>query len=193
MHGGDINLWNADPNHWQGDEKAIEGTLKRQKTGIKTVDPIGTIKNISGVSAMKWTTNDSIVTGSCDHQIKVYDVSRLAVQESVFTNHKTITCLDSTSQYVFGGFEDGVVRVFDLRKSSSSTRSSAVQTYVAHDKWLSQIKCNPQAENVFLTSSYDGKIKMWDLRNPTEPLSVLKRTTASNEDKVFALAWNGAS
>ena len=142
---------------------------------------------------MKWTTNDSIVTGSNDHQIKVYDVTKLAVQESVFTNHKTITCLDSTSSFVFGGFEDGVVRVFDLRKSSSSARSSAVQTYVAHDKWVSQIRTNPQAENVFLTSGYDGKVKMWDLRNPTEPLSVLKRTTTTSDDKVFALAWNGAT
>lgn len=94
---------------------------------------------------------------------------------------------------MFGGFEDGVVRVFDLRMSSSSTRSTAVHTYVAHEKWLSQIKCNPQAENVFMTSGYDGKIKMWDLRNPTEPLSVLKRTTTQTDDKVFALAWNGAS
>jgi hypothetical protein len=34
---------------------------------------------------------------------------------------------------------------------------------------------------------------MWDLRNSTEPLSTLKRTTNSTEDKIFATAWNGAS
>jgi WD40 repeat protein len=94
---------------------------------------------------------------------------------------------------VFGGFEDGVVRIYDLRKSATSSKSSAVMTYVCHDKWVSQIKANSSAENVFLTSGYDGKIKMWDLRNPVEPLSILKRTTTTKDDKIFALAWNGAS
>ncbi len=67
LHSGDINLWNADPANWQGDDKLIEGTLKRQRTGIKTVDPFATIKSVSGTSALKWITNDSIVTGSVDH------------------------------------------------------------------------------------------------------------------------------
>ena len=65
--------------------------------------------------------------------------------------------------------------------------------FEAHNKWVSQVKCNPQSENVFLTAGYDGKVKMWDLRNQTEPLSVLKRQSASEKDKVFATAWNGAS
>lgn len=46
---------------------------------------------------------------------------------------------------------------------------------------------------MFLTSGYDGKVKMWDLRSPTEPLSILKRLSVTSEDKIFALAWNGAS
>ena len=46
---------------------------------------------------------------------------------------------------------------------------------------------------MFLTSGYDGKIKMWDLRSVTEPLSTLKRSNTNIDDKVFAVAWNGAS
>ena len=44
-----------------------------------------------------------------------------------------------------------------------------------------------------MTAGFDGKVKMWDLRNTTEPLSVLKRQHAAETDKVFALAWNGGS
>jgi WD40 repeat protein len=44
---------------------------------------------------------------------------------------------------------------------------------------------------VFLTAGYDGKVKMWDLRNTSDSLFVLKRTQEA--DKVFAAAWNGAS
>ena len=87
--------------------------------------------------------------------------------------------------------EDGAVKVFDLRKSA--TKAQAVMSFDCHDKWVAQIKVNPQAEQVFLTAGYDGKVKMWDLRNTTEPLSVLKRQNATDTDKVFALAWNGGS
>ena len=66
-------------------------------------------------------------------------------------------------------------------------------SFDAHNRWVSQVKTNPSAENVFISAGYDGKVKMWDLRSPTEPLSILKRQNATEDDKVFALAWNGAS
>lgn len=42
-------------------------------------------------------------------------MTKLAVQESIFTNHKTVTAVDSNSQYVLAGMEDGLVKVYDLR------------------------------------------------------------------------------
>ena len=66
-------------------------------------------------------------------------------------------------------------------------------TFNCHERWVSQVKTNPLSENVFLTSGYDGKVKMWDLRSVTEPLSTLKRSNTNIDDKVFAVAWNGAS
>lgn len=75
--GGDVHLWKCDPESWQGDDASqIEPSLKRQRTGIKTVSPIGAIKNIQGVTAMQWITNDSIVCGGTDHQLKVMDVHK---------------------------------------------------------------------------------------------------------------------
>jgi len=54
-------------------------------------------------------------------------------------------------------------------------KSQAVITFECHDRLVSQVRTNPQAENVFLTGSYDGKVKMWDLRNATGALHMLKR------------------
>jgi len=34
---------------------------------------------------------------------------------------------------------------------------------------------------------------MWDIRNEERPLSTLKRKADSDDYKVFALEWNGAS
>lgn len=55
---------------------------------------------------------------------------------------------------------------------------------------------NQVVENVFLSSSYDGAIKLWDLRNESKPIATLQKLDKgqSKEDyKVFALEWNGAS
>lgn len=48
---------------------------------------------------------------------------------------------------------------------------------------------------MFLSGSYDGTVKLWDLRNNEKPLSVLKRKGGSEEEdyKVFGVEWNGAS
>ena len=117
----------------------------------------------------------------------------MTIQESIFTQNKLATALDATENYLLSGQEDGVVKVFDFRKTSGA-KSAAVITFDAcHERWISHIKVNPKAQNVFLTSGYDGKVKMWDLRNQMEPLSILKRTTQVPDDKVFATAWNGPS
>ena len=102
-----------------------------------------------------------------------------------------MTAVDTSGMMVLAGMEDGFVKVFDLR--NSSTKSQSVMEFSAHQKWVSQVKCNPQSENVFMSAGYDGKVKMWDLRNPTEPLSTLKRATAGEKAKVFSVGWNGAS
>jgi WD40 repeat protein len=138
--GGDIQLWNFKPESWQLEE-APEGGSKRQKTGVKTVAPTGSIKNVSGVTSIHWSTVDSIVCGGNDHQIKVMDVNKQAVQESIFTQHKTMTAVDTSAMMVLAGMEDGIVKVFDLR--SQSTKAQSVMEFSAHQKWVSQVKCNP--------------------------------------------------
>lgn len=141
---------------------------------------------------MKWSSMDSLLVSGTDHQIKIFDIEKTTIQESIFTNHKTVTAMDCNPNFVIGGQEDGTVRVFDFRRPSGAKAHAVMQFESAHERLVSNVKINPQVDQVFLTSGYDGKIKMWDLRNSTEPLSVLKRN-APTEDKIFALAWNGAS
>ncbi len=53
---------------------------------------------------------------------------------------------------------------------------------------------------MFISGSYDGTVKLWDLRNEERPLSTLKRKLEedskkelSHDYKVFAVEWNGPS
>ena len=165
------------------------------------MNPQGFLKCANGVQSLKWTSDDTMVAGCTDHQLKVFDMYKLQVVESLFTNHKVVTCLDASlenpsdkKQVVLGGHEDGTVRLFDLRASSlSGVRQHKV--FECHSVYISQVKICPNNANVFLTSAYDGKVKMWDLRSEHEPLAVLKRATPKDastpEDfKQFALNWS---
>lgn len=122
-------------------------------------------------------------------------MEKLQVQASVFTNHKVATALDcnfaNDSQLVLAGHEDGFVRLYDLRQS----QVKQTKVFECHDRFVSNVKINPKAENVFVTCALDGVLKLWDMRNEQTPLFVLKRTVSEAEDeaKLFGLAWNGAS
>jgi ribosome biogenesis protein YTM1 len=67
--------------------------------------------------------------------------------------------------------------------------------YESHDRWVSRVKFNENVENLFISSSYDGTVKVWDVRNEETPLFTLKRKqeSPSDEYKVFATEWNGPS
>jgi WD40 repeat protein len=61
------------------------------------------------------------------------------------------------------GHEDAVVRLWDVRSGASEKTFKA--QYEGHDKWISQVKFNQNVDNIFISGSYDGSVKLWDLRN----------------------------
>ena len=73
--------------------------------------------------------------------------------------------------------------------------------FEGHKNWVTKVQFNPQNENIFLSGSIDGTVRLWDLRNDETPLANLKhKSYKSDEDqqnisdlKIFALEWNGAS
>ena len=82
---------------------------------------------------------------------------------------------------------DGQAIVWDLNGNEKTA-------FEAHSMWISQVKVNQKAENVFLSGAYDGEVKLWDLRNSERPIATLKRKEPSGDDfKVFAVEWNGPS
>jgi WD40 repeat protein len=111
---------------------------------------------------------------------------KLHVAESIFTNHKVVTCLDSqSSQYALGGHEDGTVRLYDLRIGGGIKQHKAFES---SSSYTSQVRFSPVNANLFASSSYDGRLRLWDLRKEAEPLFVLKRK--ESDFKLFALAWS---
>lgn len=73
--------------------------------------------------------------------------------------------------------------------------------YEGHRGWVTSIKLNPRVENVFISSSLDGTVRLWDLRNNEAPVALLKHKQYVSEGtevnvndlKMFAAEWNGSS
>ena len=89
---------------------------------------------------------------------------------------------------LIGGHEDGTVKLYDLRTSLSGGVKQH-KTFESTTSYISQVRICPKNRNLFASCGYDGKIRMWDVRNETEPLHVLKKAGKETEFKQFALSW----
>ena len=123
---------------------------------------------------MKWSGPSKIFAGCLDHSIKLINVDRSQVEEVLFTSHKVPTCMDTSQEStLITGHEDAVVRLWDVR--SGTSEKTFKSQYESHEMWISKVKFNNHVDNIFLSGSYDGSVKLWDLRNEETPLASLKR------------------
>lgn len=163
-----IMLWEVNPEAWAKQPDANARTtapMKRSRTAVSQIEPTAMIRCANGVQSMSWASQSILIVGCVDHQIKVFDMDKLQVQASVFTNHKVATALAcnfaNDSQLVLAGHEDGYVRLYDLRQS----QVKQTKVFECHDRYISNVKINPMNENVFVTCALDGVLKLWDIRN----------------------------
>lgn len=83
---------------------------------------------------------------------------------------------------MISGHEDSYLKVWDLREGGKGPQ----KVFKSHSIWVSDVKALPNSEFIFMSTSYDHSIKIWDLRS-SFPLFTLK----THHDKVFTCNWNG--
>lgn len=101
-----------------------------------------------------------------------------------------ITCKDSAitamdrlnPDIILCAHEDSSIKTYDLRNSSNV----ASKTFRGHGSWVSDIKVLSSSQSIFITSSYDHTIKVWDFRS-SYPLFNLE----THHDKILTTIWNG--
>jgi len=69
---------------------------------------------------------------------------------------------------------------------ANSTAKKFSSEYFDHSRSISDVQFNKRVENVFISSSFDGLVKLWDLRNEEKPISTMKRAKADPNFKVFS-------
>lgn len=177
--------------------------MKRQRVEHTPFVPTQYIQINGGVNALSWINGENLVAGcATDHAIKIIDIEKsYLIKQSINTDYKVPTCLDTAQDHlILQGSEDSVIRLWDTRAGDQKSAKLINHKFKGHSKWVSQVKFNPQVENIFLSGSLDGTVRLWDLRNDETPLANLKHKSQqkqsgeNNEDfKIFALEWNGAS
>lgn len=77
---------------------------KRVKTTLSYLKPTASMEgNKNAINCLKWINNSEIVSGGYDHAIRIFNVDNEELSRSLFTNNKTVTCIDSIKSNILVG------------------------------------------------------------------------------------------
>ena len=103
-----------------------------------------------------------IGTASSDSHFKLWDIrtpKQFTQCQKASEDELLVISFSHFSEYLFatGGEDSGNLHVWDIRLPRSS-----LNDFIYHKKQVTSIEWNPQVENLFLSSSMDGQVFIWD-------------------------------
>ena len=143
---GDLNIWKVPEDFLENDESEVKtDKKKKKKTNAKNL-PFVTSQSIhkDAINAVCWLDIETVATGSSDHSIKLTDIEKMRERRTFLTKDSITTSIDYSGNVLFSSHEDGYLRTWDLR--SSSTNPS--ETFKSHTKFASTVKVHSHS-NVF--------------------------------------------
>lgn len=104
----------------------------------------------------------SIITGSADRSLRIWDVSRhIYTQTTTFRHSSTSNCSDVSgeTQSVISGHLDGGVRCWDVRSGDR-----VLDIPLLHEGGVTSVQWKPGNNNEILTNGRDSALKVIDAR-----------------------------
>jgi len=167
------------------DDKAAEKKKKKKRTKngassvtdatLAEVRPLSSFRahasTISGIAYSHGSTGTTLLTGSWDHSLKVWDLNR---QDCLLTlnGSRVVTALARchNSDVIATGHPDCTVRLWDMRvsKKGGADKTSTVSDSTlkpSHKAWVAAVQWSPTNPYTLASASHDGTVKMWDIRS----------------------------
>ncbi|KAH7425077.1 hypothetical protein KP509_11G038700 [Ceratopteris richardii] len=182
-----IKLWNVSERE---NEEGPAIQTKRRKlnasTEVQELEVCATI-TLEGhkqcVSAVSWGERGSVVSASWDHSIRSWDVET-SINTETLVGAKALHCLsvggENMSLFAAGG-ADPVLRIWDPRMPGTNT---PIFQLSSHNAWISACKWHSSSSHHIFSASYDGSIKLWDLRSKIPLLTI-----DAHKGKVLSADW----
>eukprot|EP01126_Amoeba_proteus_P015165 TRINITY_DN1674_c0_g1_i2.p1 TRINITY_DN1674_c0_g1~~TRINITY_DN1674_c0_g1_i2.p1 ORF type:complete len:455 (-),score=85.23 TRINITY_DN1674_c0_g1_i2:34-1398(-) len=186
-----VKLWNLNStgdDNYLAVESAGEKSKRRKVTPGSSGNDASQMKKASltmvghkqAVSGLEWLDENSVVSASWDHSIRIWDVES-GRSTTTLNGNSAIYGLSVLQSGLFvTAHADRTVRMWDQRQEGKEVYT----VLSSHKGWASSVQGNPKNENLFISGSYDNTTKLWDKRSTT-PLTTLH----SHVDKVLAVGW----
>lgn len=182
-----VKVWGA---RLVRDEQVPEGgtEAKRSKAGGEravTRTPVTTLGgHKEAVSGVQWLGEGELASSSWDHTIKVWDTEMGGLKTEIVGNKAFFSISYSpVNRTLLATGADRSVRLYDPR----ATEGSVVRAmFTSHVGWVSAVHWAEKQPNLFVSSSHDQMVKMWDQRSFKTPLFEL----TGHSDKVLCCDWS---
>jgi len=182
-----IKVWGA---RLVSEEQVPEGgtEAKRSKSGGQravTRTPLSTLGgHKEAVSGVQWLGEAELASASWDHTIKVWDTEMGGLKSEMVGNKAFFSLSYSTeNRTLLATGADRSIRLYDPRSSEGSVVKAM---FTSHVGWVSSVNWASEQPNLFVSSSHDQLVKMWDQRSYKTPLFELTGHT----DKVLCCDWS---
>ncbi|KAJ3274502.1 WD repeat-containing protein 12 [Terramyces sp. JEL0728] len=189
---------------WLNDDTVVAGNLQRE-IYVYELDSdalslsytcVGHEGSIEGIANS--TDNDHFATASWDKTIRIWSHLEDGIQvnaakkskkkqktsfQTIKNCEKVITCMDylSESKLIMTGHVDGSIRLWDPRSKDGLV---VKMKFVSHSNWVSSLAKSETSGFHFASSSYDGTVKVWDIRSSIPLYSI-----GDGESRIFDLDW----
>ena len=171
-------------------ETKTQKSKKKKKIEANILKPELTFDNLHKTfcSNSIFLDNEYLVTGGDDYVLNVYNINKNLFL-NYNTNYKNISSMIRVTNKTFlVGYIDGTVKYYDLNSNKAVNIFKDINTKYGY---ISDICMSSDKDNhpmTFVTSSYDGNLKIWDIRGGRVPLY---RINTSQTEKNYSAKFNG--
>ncbi|KAI8904777.1 WD40-repeat-containing domain protein [Gorgonomyces haynaldii] len=178
--------WDKQIKLWRTSDPVSEGKIEKKGKKTKTETQIKhsslELEGHSNAVVALAFDDQMLYSGSWDHAIRGWDIDQEQCLHTMTCDHPvTSLTYNKDNNLLVSGHSDALIRVWDPRGADGQLIKTKL---TGHKNQVSRITWSSNTFN-FASCSYDGTVKVWDLRslNPMYSVEV--------QDKLFALDWLG--